>query len=316
VPTLLSYVAIYVIWGSTFLAIRMAVESIPPLLMMGVRCTVAGALLIAAGAIRRERPTLGDWGPGVVAGALMFGVPYAALGWAEQRIASGTAALLVATVPLWLVLVEWARGARPSPCGLAGFAIGFGGVALLVAHAWATPASAAPMAAIVVSELAWAIGSVYLQPRLPRALTLNAGMPLTCGGVMLLMWSAAAGEPQAFSINTVTTSSGIALAYLIVFGSIVAFSAYMFLLRVVPASRVSTHAYVNPVIAVGLGAMFGGEALTASVVGATVVIACGVALVLRARHAPRKVPRGPGAWGAHPAPAFARRAPARQASGT
>lgn len=289
---LLSYLAIYVIWGSTFLAIRVAVQTIPPLLMMGVRCTTAGLLLLAVAALRRERLARFDWGTGALAGALMFGLPYAALGWAELRIPSGTAALLVATVPLWLVIVEWARGLRPSRRGLAGFTVGFCGVVVLVAHGWSTPTTMAPMAAIVTSELAWAAGSVYLQPRLPRPLLLNAGLPLAWGGVFLLIGSAAAHESRTFSAADVAATSALALAYLIVFGSIVAFSAYMFLLRVAPASRVSTHAYVNPVIAVALGGVMGGEPLTPSTVAATLVIAVGVALVLGG-HQVARVPRVP-----------------------
>jgi drug/metabolite transporter (DMT)-like permease len=291
---LLSYLAIYLVWGSTFLAIRVAVQSIPPLLMMGVRCTTAGALMLAIAAVRRERPTVADWKPGLAAGILMFGLPYAALAWAEQRIASGTAALLVATVPLWLVVIEWIRGTRPSRRGLLGFAVGFCGVVLLVAHDGSAIAGAAPMAAIVVSELAWAAGSVYLQPRLPRPLMLNAGLPLVAGGVSLLVGSALAQEPRTFHVAAVTQASLWSVGFLIVFGSIVAFSAYMFLLRTVPASRVATHAYVNPAIAVALGAAIGGEPLTPSVAGATLVIAAGVAIVLAAaRTQVPKVPKVP-----------------------
>src|SRR5262245_47617648 len=234
---LLSYLAIYVIWGSTFLAIRLAIGSIPPLLMMGVRCTLAGVLLLGVAALRRERPALRDWSPGLAAGALMFGLPYAALGWAEVRISSGMAALLVATLPFWLVVIEWIRGGRPSARTMIGLGIGLAGVVLLVADNLSAPASAAPMAAIIVGELAWAAGSVYLQPRLPRSLPLNAGMPLAAGGVLLLLSSAGIGELRGFDAHQVTRTSMLAVGYLIVFGSILGFSAYMFLLRHQPASR-------------------------------------------------------------------------------
>jgi drug/metabolite transporter (DMT)-like permease len=283
--TLLSYVAIYVIWGSTFLAIRLAIGSIPPLLMMGVRCTIAGLVLLGLAALRREWPAARDWRPGLAAGALMFGLPYAALAWAETRISSGMAALLVATLPFWLIVIEWVRGRRPSVRTMTGLAIGLAGVVLLVADSLSAPASVLPMAAIIVGELAWAAGSVYLQPRLPRSLPLNAGMPLTTGGVLLLLGSASIGELRGFNVQNVTLSSWLALAYLILFGSILAFSAYMFLLRRAPASRVSTHAYVNPLIAVALGAVAVNEPINASIVMASLVIASGVALVLGARHA-------------------------------
>jgi drug/metabolite transporter (DMT)-like permease len=283
---LLSYFAIYVIWGSTFLAIRLAIGSIPPLLMMGVRCTIAGLLLLSVAALRRETPALRDWGPGLAAGALMFGLPYAAVGWAEVRISSGMTALLVATLPFWLVVIEWIRGRRPSVRTMTGLGIGLAGVVLLVSGSLSVPASLLPMAAIIVGELAWAAGSVYLQPRLPRSLTLNAGLPLVAGGVLLVLASASIGELRGFDVRNVTRTSLLALGYLIVFGSILAFSAYMFLLRTAPASRVSTHAYVNPLIAVALGAVAVGEPITVSIIAASVVIAGGVALVLGA--APRR----------------------------
>ena len=280
----LAYLAIYVIWGSTFLAIRLAVETIPPLLMMGVRCTVAGSLLLAAALIRRERPAARQWGIGLAAGALMFGLPYAAIAWAELRITSGMAALLVATLPLWLVVIEWVRSGRPSPRTLAGLGIGLFGVLVLVSDSLSVPASVAPMLAIVVGELAWAVGSVYLQPRLPQPITLNAGMPLVSGGALLLMSSALVGEMRVVDLRAVTPASLAALGYLTLFGSIIAFSAYVFLLRRAPASRVSTHAYVNPLIAVSLGVLLAGEPINASIVTASVVIAAGVALVLSVRH--------------------------------
>ena len=295
---LLSYLAIFVIWGSTFLAIRMAVSSIPPLLMMGARCAIAGWLLLVVALVRRERPAPGDWRPGIAAGVLMFGVPYAALGWAEVRISSGLAALLVATLPLWLVLIEWARIGRPSSRTLAGLSVGMIGVVVLVADGLTAPASLWPMIAIIVGELAWALGSVYLQPRLPQPLLLNAGMPLFVGGVLLLLSSAAIGEWRGFDVHAVTTASLGAVAYLIFFGSIVAFSAYMFLLRREPASRVSTHAYVNPLIAVALGVTMAGEPFTLSIVVATVVIASGVALVLSSKHGSMHTESTKRAWSA------------------
>ncbi len=169
-------------------------------------------------------------------------MPYAALAWAELRISSGMAALLVATLPLWLVVIEWARSGRPSLRTLVGLGVGMVGVIVLVADSLAVPARLAPMAAIIVGELAWALGSVYLQPRLPRPLLLNAGMPLFAGGILLFLSSAAVGEFQRFDVRAVTAVSLGAVAYLTLFGSIVAL-AYMFLLRHAPASRVSTHAY-------------------------------------------------------------------------
>jgi drug/metabolite transporter (DMT)-like permease len=277
---LLAYLAIYLIWGSTFLAIRFAVQSMPPLLMMGLRCTTAGLVLLAAGALRRETLARTHLKPGLLAGVLMFTLPYASLGWAEQHISSGMAALLVATLPLWLVALEWAKGRTPVMRAALGFGVGFSGVVILVADGVTTAGSAVPMAAIIVSELAWAVGSVYVQPELPRPLVLNAGLPLTLGGAILLIGAAATGELRTFHAADVNATAWIALVYLIVFGSIIGFSAYMFLLRVQPASSVGTHAFVNPVIAVALGVLLGHEPLTPAIVGATIVIAGGVALVM------------------------------------
>jgi drug/metabolite transporter (DMT)-like permease len=281
----LGYAAIYLIWGSTFLAIRIAVGSIPPLLMMGVRCIAAGSMLVAWAALRGERASARQWRHALLAGGLMFGCAYGGLAWAEQRIPSGVAALIVATLPLWMTTIEWVqRGARPSRAALLGVATGFGGVALLVARSGGAPLALLPMAIVALGEGAWAVGSLYARPpRLPKPVALNAGMPLLTGGVMLIAASWVGREVQTFHLRDVSTASVAALAYLIVFGSIVAFSAYSWLLQVSPAWRVGTHAYVNPLIAVALGAMVGGEPLTAALIASAVVIAGSVAIILAER---------------------------------
>jgi drug/metabolite transporter (DMT)-like permease len=309
--TTLSYAAIYVIWGSTFLAIRIAIGTIPPILMMGIRCILAGLLLLGVAAIRGEWPRWRAWGTGALAGALLFGAPYAGIAWSEQRISSGMAALLVATLPFWLAVIEWGRGTRPTPQMLAGLAVGLAGVALLVAHGLTVPSAAAPIVIIILGELAWAAGSVYAQPRLPRSLLLNAGMPLSAGGVLLLLLSWSMREWSRFDPRAMSGASLMALGYLIVFGSIVAFSAYAFLLRVAPASRVGTHAYVNPLIAVALGAGLAGEPFTVSLGIAAVVIAAGVALVLSAKHGTPALTH-PARW--RPIPAMAHHAHSRSCS--
>lgn len=293
--TLAAYAAIYLIWGSTFLAIRLAIDSIPPLMMMGLRCTAAGGLMLAWAALHGERASGRAWGHGAVAGALMFGCAYGALAWAEERIASGVAALFVATLPFWLAVFEYGRRrTAPAPRMLAGLLIGLAGVALLVVRGTASivssggpsppvdySASVLPALVIVLGEIAWAAGSLYAQPpRLPQSLALRAGMPLAAGGVLLLGASWIAREFQHFNPAAVSARSLTALAYLIVFGSIVAFSAYAWLMRVQPPTRVATHAYVNPVIAVALGSVAGGEPFTPAIGVASAVIAGGVALVL------------------------------------
>jgi drug/metabolite transporter (DMT)-like permease len=282
--TVLSYAAIYVIWGSTFLAIRLAIDSIPPLLMMGIRCVTAGSLLLLWAAVHGQRADVRAWRHAAVAGALMFGCAYGAVAWAEERLASGVTALFVATLPLWLTLFDWAgRKAAPPLRAVAGLAIGFGGVMLLVVRSADSSIAIGPAAVVLLGEIAWAAGSLYTRPpRLPRALGLNAGMPLVTGGLLLIAASFAAREFNRFDPRAVTSISAAALMYLIVFGSIVAFSAYAWLMQRAPVSRVGTHAYVNPLIAVALGWAIAREPLTTTVVVASCVIAGGVALVLAA----------------------------------
>ena len=280
--TVLAYAAIYLIWGSTFLAIRIAVGSIPPLLMMGVRSVSAGLLLIAWATFRGQRAPARAWAHATVAGALMFGCAYGGLGWAEQRIPSGVAALAVATLPLWVTALEWARvGKRPSPCGLLGVALGFGGVALLVSRGGGAPLPLAPIVVVMLGEGAWAVGSLYARPpRLPKSVTLSAGMPLLAGGVLLILTSLATREVQTFQVRDVSSASLVALGYLVIFGSIVAFSAYAWLMQVSAPWRVGTHAYVNPLIAVTLGTAVAGEPLTSALIASAIVIAGSVALIL------------------------------------
>ena len=279
--TAAAYAAIYLLWGSTYLAISLAVDSIPPLFMMGMRCTAAGALMLAWGAARGERAGLRHWGHAGLAGALMIAGTYGALAWAEQRMASGIAALLSATTPFWLAAFEWSGGSRPSRRTVAGLMVGLAGVAVLIGGRSAEPLRLAPIAVILGGTVAWAAGSLYARPpRLPRSLALSAGMSLTSGGILLLAVSWGARELTGFSVREISSTSFAALAYLVVFGSLVGFSAYSWLLRVAPPSRVATHAYVNPLVAIALGSALAGEPLTSTIVCAGLVIAAGVALAL------------------------------------
>jgi drug/metabolite transporter (DMT)-like permease len=279
---LIAYAAIYLIWGSTYLAIRIAVGDIPPLLLMGVRCTAAGLVLLAWSACRREHATALQWRHAIVAGALMIGVTYGALAWAEQHLSSGIAALLSATSPLWLTTMEWREGGRLGARTVMGLLLGLAGVAVLVGGGSAGEVNPKAAVVLMVGTLAWAAGSLYARPpRLPPSATLGAGMPLLTGGLMLLAVSIAARETAHDGARAVSHASLWALAYLIVFGSVVAFSAYEWLLRVAPASRVATHAYVNPLVAVALGWSVGGEPVTAATGLAALVIAAGVAMVLK-----------------------------------
>ncbi len=283
--TMMAYGAIYVIWGSTYLAIRIALGAIPPLLLMGIRCTAAGLLLLAWSAARRERATAAQWRHAAVAGALMIGITYGALAWAEQRLTSGIAALLSATSPLWLTTLQWRDVGRPGARTILGLLLGLAGVAVLVGAGTVDDVNPEAAAVLMVGTLAWAAGSLYARPpRLPRSATLGAGMPLLAGGLMLLAASIATRETARYDVRAVSHASLWALAYLIVFGSVVAFSAYEWLLRVAPASRVATHAYVNPLVAVALGWGVGGEPITAATGAAALVIAASVAMVVKGAH--------------------------------
>jgi drug/metabolite transporter (DMT)-like permease len=282
---LLAYAAIYLIWGSTYLAIRVAVGAIPPLLLMGVRCLIAGTLLLAWAAVRGERADFRQWRHATVAGALMIACTYGALGWAEQRLGSGVAALLSATSPLWLTTLEWPRRGRPAITTIAGLLLGVAGVAFLVVRGPAGQVNMTAAFVLIAGTLTWAAGSLYSRPpRLPASVALGAGMPLVLGGAMLLMAAMAVGEPARYVARDVSRASLWALAYLIVFGSLVGFTAYSWLLRVAPASRVGTHAYVNPLVAVALGWGMAGEPVTATTGVAAAAIAASVAMVLKGAH--------------------------------
>jgi drug/metabolite transporter (DMT)-like permease len=281
----LAFLAIYVIWGSTYFAIRVAVDSIPPLAMMGARCLAAGLILLAWS--RRSAATLdaAAWRAAFVAGGFLFLLSHGSLAWAEQRVPSGVAALLGATTPLWLALVDWRWGTGHVPgwCGRAGLAVGFAGVALLVAPEWSASHAGTTLSSIAVvgASLAWAAGAVYGRgAALPRDVRLSTAVQLLAGAVWLAAASLAAGEWRGFSASRVTGASVAALIYLVVFGSVIAFTAYVWLMRTTTAAVVGTHAYVNPVVAVALGAAWGGERLTVMTLVSAITIVGGVILVL------------------------------------
>lgn len=291
---LLAFAAVYLIWGSTYLAIRFAVASIPPFLMAGTRFGVAGALLF--GLLRARgapRPTLRQWGAAALSGGLMILGGNGVLSWSEQYVPSGVAALLVATVPLWFVVFVWTGRDReaPAPVELAGVLLGLVGVGLLVAGSGESGGAGAgggiallAALAVVLASASWAVGSLYnRRAPLPGPPLYATAMTMLAGGASLLLVGVALGEPGRLRPAAVSGRSLAALGYLIVFGSIVAFSAYAWLLRVVRPALVGTYAYVNPVVAVVLGWWLAGETLTPRMaLGASIVVAS-VALVQRGR---------------------------------
>jgi drug/metabolite transporter (DMT)-like permease len=293
-PVLLAFAAIYVIWGATYLAIRFAIETVPPLLMAAVRFLIAGGALYAWLRWRgAARPAATHWRAAAMVGAFMLLGGNGAVVWAEQRVPSGVTALLVAMVPLWMVLIDWARpgGVRPTLLVAAGLALGLAGLALLIGPEQLLGGARTDHAGALVLALgclSWSLGSVYSRHApLPSSPQLATAMEMLAGGALLLVASLARGEWPLLDPHAVSLRSLAALGFLVVFGSLVAFSAYIWLLRQTTPARVSTYAYVNPVVAMLLGWAFAGEPLSARTLLAAAVIVAGVVLITssKVKHA-------------------------------
>jgi drug/metabolite transporter (DMT)-like permease len=277
--------AIYLIWGATYLGMMVAIETLPPFLMASIRFLVAGAILYAV--MRpRERPTRRHWASAFVIGAfLLVGGNVA---WSETRIDSGVAALIVATIPLWLAIMDFTvSGRRLSLQTIVGLVVGFAGIALLLRPG----ADIDPVGAFicVLAPVSWAVGSLYVRgASRPARPLLGAGMEMLAGGALLAVVGLATGE--RVDVGSISERSLLGLAFLIVFGSIVAYSCYTWLLKVAPTALVGTYAYVNPVIAVLLGAAFLSEPITSWMLLAGGAIVLSVALIVRAQSRPIAVP--------------------------
>jgi len=275
--------AIYVIWGATYLGMMVAIETLPPFLMASIRFLVAGAILYVL--MRpRERPTRRHWLSAAVVGAFLLVGGNAMVAWAEVRIDSGIAALIVATIPLWLSTLELAAtGRRPSRAVVGGLLVGFAGIALLIRPGGDIDLLGAFIC--LLAPVSWAIGSLYSRTAaLPARPLLGSGMEMLAGGALLALVGLAKGEridPAAVSGRSV-----LALAFLIVFGSLIAYSCYVWLLKVAPTELVGTYAYVNPVIAVLLGAIFLGEQITIWTLVAGAAIVLSVVTIVRAQSKP------------------------------
>ncbi len=276
--------AIYLVWGSTYLAIKIALESLPPFLLMGARSTVAGAALYLWARLRgAASPQRSRWRTGAIVGVLLFVGGHGGLAWSQQYVPSGVAALVVATIPIWMSLLEWRRsGVAPLARVWLGLGLGVAGVALLADPSDAfggRPVDAIGLVVLVACSLAWAIGSIHARHApLPDDPGLSAGMALLAGGASLLVIAGLAG--QVASLPHVSARSAAALAYLIVLGSIVGFGAYVWLLRVSTPARVSTYAYVNPIVALTVGWAIAGEALSPRVLVAAAILLAGVAAIV------------------------------------
>jgi drug/metabolite transporter (DMT)-like permease len=294
---LVAFAAVYIIWGSTYLAIRVGVESIPPLILAGARNLTFGLLLYPL--LRWKtglRPTAANWRAACVTGCLLLFLGNGIVCVAEQRVPSGVTALLVATVSLWMVLVDWLRpgGVRPVWRVGLGLLVGFSGLLLMVGPknlGGAGRIDPVGVALLVFASLAWACGSVYSKhSEMPSSPLLGASMQGISGGIALWIAAAFSGELGRFHFAAVSSRSWFALAYLIVFGSMLGFTAYIYILKHSTATRVATYAFVNPVVALFLGWLLLGEPITLRTVVAGAIILFAVVLVI---SAPRRAAPAP-----------------------
>jgi drug/metabolite transporter (DMT)-like permease len=282
-----AFAAVYVIWGSTYLGIRYAVESIPPFLMAGTRNLAAGLLLYAFARIRGgATPSRIEWRDAAVTGVLLLAVGNGGVTWAEQVIPSSVTALLVALVPLWMVLFDWLRphGVRPRPFVVAGLVVGFAGVALL-ARGYGDHSSAAHnwgVVALLAASMSWAFGSIFgRHAHKPSSPLLGVAMQMIAGGTLLFGLAILRGEAAQFSFGQVTLLSAGSWLYLTAAGSLVGYTCYVWLLHATTPARVATYAYVNPFIAVLLGCTIGREAFSHELVLAGGLIIAAVVLIVR-----------------------------------
>jgi drug/metabolite transporter (DMT)-like permease len=288
----LALVALYIVWGSTYLAIRFAVETIPPFLMAGFRFLISGAILYAFRKWAGDpNPTPRQWRSAAIVGLLLLLGGNGLVSWAEQHIASGIAALMVASIPLWVVLLDALRrgGTKPDARVVVGLLIGFGGIALLVSSAYGiSPTDGLDiigLGVLLLAALLWSIGSLYGRDAdLPQSSLMGTAMEMLAGSAGLLVVGTVAGEWPQLRFGEVSQNSWLGLGYLIGFGSLVGFVAYSWLLRNAPISLVSTYAYVNPLVAIFLGAWLAGESLTVSIILSALIIVGSVVIVNMSRQ--------------------------------
>jgi drug/metabolite transporter (DMT)-like permease len=283
VRVFLAFFAIYILWGTTFLAIRIAVAELPPLFAAGARFFTAGVLLFAFMRIKGEAgPSKKQWRNLLLMGLLMFVAEYGPLFWAEKYVPSGIASVLEATIPLITLALEMLilRQRRFRWTVVVSTLLGFSGVGVLLLPSAQGHMAVWPCVAILAGAVTWSLGSVLTRSMdLPKSRPLTAGAAMMLGGGILLALSASIGEMHP--LPHVSLRAGLALLYLIVCGSLLAFTAFVWLLGRMPATRVASHAYVNPIVAVALGYFVGGEAITLRTLAGTAVVIASVFLILR-----------------------------------
>ena len=285
--------ALYIVWGSTYLAIRFAVETIPPFFHASLRFLISGAILyIWRRAAGDGKPTLGNWKSTAIVGTFLLLGGNGLVGLAEKSVPSGIAALLITTSPFWLVLFESLRagGNRPNLLSIVGLLIGFSGVFLLIGPTEFAGAQhqfdSFGVTLLLIAPVLWSLGSIYARGAdMPKSTLMSTGMQMLAGSVSLFIVSVVTGELNGFSLGQISTDSWWALIYLITFGSLVGFVAYGWLLQNAPVSLFSTYAYVNPVVAVLLGSIFADEVLNARIAVASAIIIGSVVFINYARQA-------------------------------
>lgn len=297
-----AFAALYIIWGSTYLGIRFAIESIPPLLMAGARFFLAGIIMYAVARCQgAQKSSFAEWRTAFVIGACLIFCGNGGVTVAEQWVPSGLASLLVATVPIYIALLAWLTGSapRPRPLVLLGLAAGFVGVGILVGPALtASPARASHhaglgMLILLFGSLVWSIGSLYSRrTRNSASPILSSAQTMLCGGALMILAGLASGEAHTFDFRKVTALSLGAFTYLVLIGAIVGYTAYIWLLRHCDPAKVATYAYVNPVVAVLLGAGFAGESVSGRTALAAAIIIGSVALVITAQQTKEKTTGG------------------------
>jgi drug/metabolite transporter (DMT)-like permease len=291
----LALVTIYVVWGSTFIALAIAVRDLPPFLSMAIRHLIAGAALLAWALPRGDREGDRIGKPQIVAGFIfggaLFVLGHGSLAWAQQTVPAGVAALLVGSIPIWMALLDRVFfGKRLRPSAYVGFVLGFAGLTFLFDPFGHGSVDRLGALVIVFGALAWSAGSLYSRgARLPKRPLVSAGLGSICGGILLTIVAGAGGE---FGEATWTSDALLAVVYLVVVGSLIGFTAYVWLLRAAPTSLVATYAYMNPIVAVFLGWAILGEEMTLQMLVAGAAIVVSVALILRASGAALEPGRG------------------------
>ncbi|QSA99590.1 EamA family transporter [Methylomonas sp. EFPC1] len=294
--------AVYLVWGSTYLMIRFVVETLPPFLSAGLRFLVSGFILLAWRRLAGDAaPTFRQWRSAAVVGILLLLGGNGLVCWAEQTVPSGVAALIIGAVPMFLVMADALRpnGNRPTLRVLVGLVIGFMGIYLLVgptAFSDGIPVNLPGVAALLLASLLWALGSIYSKTAdLPKTALMTTGAEMLTGGFALLLVSALSEQWGVFNLAQVSVNSWLALAYLIVFGSMIGFASYAWLLQNAPIPLVATYAYVNPLVAVFLGNWFAQEPLTPRVLSAAAIIIGAIVFMNSARGSRTKRAAGRGA---------------------